>query len=77
MKVAFVDNNRQDMDNLTSSITKYSNESFDITSYDTYSNGESFLSEFYANKYDIVFLDIFMDTLSGVDVMKIEKRSEC
>lgn len=76
MKVAFVDNNRQDMDNLTSSITKYSNESFDITSYDTYSNGESFLSEFYANKYDIVFLDIFMDTLSGVDVAFEIRKSD-
>lgn len=76
MKVAFVDNNQQDMDNLTSSITKYSNESFDITSYDTYSNGESFLSEFYANKYDIVFLDIFMDTLSGVDVAFEIRKSD-
>ena len=76
MKVAFVDNNRQDMDNLTSSITKYSNESFDITSYDTYSNGESFLSEFYADKYDIVFLDIFMDTLSGVDVAFEIRKSD-
>lgn len=76
MKVAFVDNNRQDMDNLTSSITKYSNESFDITSYDTYSNGESFLSEFCANKYDIVFLDIFMDTLSGVDVAFEIRKSD-
>ena len=76
MKVAFVDNNRQDMDNLTSSITKYSNESFDITSYDTYSNGESFLSEFYANKYDIVFLDIFMDTLSGVNVAFEIRKSD-
>ena len=76
MKVAFVDNNRQDMDNLTSSITKYSNESFDITSYDTYSNSESFLSEFYANKYDIVFLDIFMDTLSGVDVAFEIRKSD-
>lgn len=76
MKVAFVDNNRQDMDNLTSSITKYSNESFDITSYDTYSNGESFLSEFYANKYDIVFLDIFIDTLSGVDVAFEIRKSD-
>jgi DNA-binding LytR/AlgR family response regulator len=76
LKVAFVDNNRQDMDNLTSSITKYSNESFDITSYDTYSNGESFLSEFYANKYDIVFLDIFMDTLSGVDVAFEIRKSD-
>lgn len=64
------------MDNLTSSITKYSNESFDITSYDTYSNGESFLSEFYANKYDIVFLDIFMDTLSGVDVAFEIRKSD-
>ena len=68
MKVAFVDNNQQDMDTLISSIVKYSNESFDITSYDTYSNGESFLSEFCADKYDIVFLDIFMDNISGVDV---------
>ena len=76
MKVAFVDNHRQDLDHLPSSITKYSNESFDITSYDTYSNGESFLSEFYANKYDIVFLDIFMDTLSGVDVAFEIRKSD-
>ena len=68
MRAAFVDNNRQDMDTLISMITKYSNNSFNITSYDIYLNGESFLSEFSTNKYDIVFLDIFMDKLTGVDV---------
>ena len=68
LRAAFVDNNRQDTDTLISMITKYSNNSFNITSYDIYLNGESFLSEFSTNKYDIVFLDIFMDKLTGVDV---------
>ena len=35
-----------------------------------FENGESFLALFSPGKYDLVFLDVYMDTLSGVEVAK-------
>ncbi|MCL2529813.1 MAG: LytTR family DNA-binding domain-containing protein [Coriobacteriia bacterium] len=34
---------------------------------DVFKNGESFIDQFAKDKYDLVFLDVFMDELSGVE----------
>lgn len=42
-----------------------------------FKSGESFLSEFKANRFDIIFLDIIMDGINGMDVARqIRKLDE-
>jgi len=37
------------------------------TALDIFKNGESFIVQFAKGKYDLIFLDVFMDELSGVE----------
>lgn len=70
MKIAFVDNDSTDMTSLLSLLIPQLKENFSSITYDKYTSGEGFLSKFYLGKYDFVFLDIFMNELTGIDVAK-------
>lgn len=67
MRLAFVDDDYSEIKKLTTMIDKelqgtvYSNCKRQL-----FDNGETFLSVWKPGMYDIVFLDIFMDQLTGV-----------
>ena len=79
MNIAVVDDNRQDADLLTHFLDNYKKyHSFDITvSY--YPNGENFLASFCENDYTVIFLDIFMKDMDGIEIAKHlwEKDPQC
>ena len=69
MKIALVDNEPKEIEHLSQMLTEeFNNLNMKISKIDLYQSGEKFLIKWKTGMYDIVILDIFMDTLSGVDV---------
>ncbi len=68
MRIAIVDDYRQDLELLEKYIRAYFyTQNVDI---DCFEKGEDFLREFVPYKYDIAFLDIYIDKVSGVDIAR-------
>jgi len=70
MKIAIIDDLTLDRDNLKGFITNYftsNNIEFNIFEY---SSAEELLEKFTPNFFDIMFLDIYMDKLTGIDAAK-------
>ena len=70
MKIAVVDDIHRDRLCLTNYLESYfhnKNINFEILPY---KNGEDFLMDFEAGKFQLVFLDIFMDGINGMDVAR-------
>lgn len=74
IKIAIVDDSTEFLNQLNNHLIKYQNEnhiSFDIHKY---SNGIAFLEE-YSCDFDIVFMDMQMPYMNGLDVCKkLEKK---
>ena len=71
MKIAVVDDLKQDRDHLKSCIEEFfSAKSSDAFSLESFESAEAFLPEFSADKYDLVFLDICMDEMNGIELAK-------
>ena len=77
MRLAFVDDDYGEIKKLTTMIDKelqgtvYSNCKRQL-----FDNGKTFLSVWKPGMYDIVFLDIFMDQLTGVDVARQIRKTD-
>lgn len=70
MRIAIVDDFSDDRNTLFSMLKEYMkhyNLNFDISFYDS---AESFLSDFEVGKFQLVFLDIYMKELTGMDAAK-------
>ena len=71
MKIAVVDDLLYEAESLHD-ILSAELEKKGLTDYhiSLFSSGEEFLADYSAGTYDLIFLDIFMDKLSGVDVAR-------
>lgn len=74
MKIAVVDDLKNERTLICQYILKYFHDRKDIYEVSPelieFVNGEAFLSDFKPRKYEIVFLDIYMEKLTGIDVAK-------
>lgn len=69
MRVAIVDDSRDELDDLEHCLKKFSDEIVEGVTIDKYANGVDFL-EGYTNQYDLILLDIDMPKISGIDVAR-------
>lgn len=70
MNIAIIDDDAMLSQLMQFMLNKYAvthNCEINTTKYDS---GESFLKDFSLNKFDIIFMDIYMDGMSGVDTAK-------
>lgn len=67
MRIALVDDSEIERGILLSLITDYGCEKQILFESDCFDSGDAFLSSFSSDKYDIVFMDIFMNGMSGVE----------
>ena len=74
MKVAFVDDDRNELNILRTYMTRLTDSS--TTKIDEFTSGEAFLSHWTAGLYDLVVLDIFMGTLTGIDVARKIRKTD-
>ncbi len=71
MKVALCDDEQNFLNDLTNLIKDVCEA--EITEF---SGGEEFLSDFCANKYDVIFLDIEMSKIDGITTAKIIRETD-
>lgn len=74
MKIAIIDDLTEERAILRHLVNKYfedRKELYNISpNFEEFENGEAFLENYASGKYEIVFLDIYMNKLTGMDVAK-------
>lgn len=68
MKIAIVDDMPEDSDKLVALMERYLREQTLVARVATYQSGEAFLADEKAREYSVVFLDIYMGGLTGMEV---------
>lgn len=76
MKIAMLEDDPEDLETLIGSCENWAgNSSIQIT-YECYTSGEDFLKCFQPGHYDLLFLDIYMQELTGMDVAKHVRKTD-
>ena len=70
MNIALIEDSNQDMEQLNHLVQMYFSDRQIFRVVDTYSNGKSFLKTWPEKTYDLVFLDIMMPDMTGIDVAR-------
>ena len=68
MKIAICDDTKKDLDLCLNLVKDYQKTNDKEIIISTFESGETFLQTFEKGKYDVVFLDIYMQNLTGVQV---------
>lgn len=77
MRIAICDDVKEDLNLLKQNIIKYAKLKFIDFQIDEFSNGQELLSAYQKKAYPILFLDIYLNDLSGIDIAyKIRKASQ-
>ena len=71
LNIAIVDDNRRDSEKLGRAVNKYLFENYTKTfQLETFNDGEEILKTFESEKFQIIFMDIIMNNLTGIDTAK-------
>lgn len=77
MQIAIIDDEEKDRIYLSQMIHNWFSESgIPAAHITTYKNGEAFVQDFYKGKYDLIFLDIYMDKTDGVETAKTIRQTD-
>ncbi len=77
MRVAIVDDSISDRNILTTLLPGCLSEiGFQVACLDCYLNGNDFLKTFHPGQYDIIFLDIYMTGLNGIETARSIRESD-
>lgn len=76
MHIAIVEDNEKERHELLQMLHAYFLKMNTLYTYDTYAAGEEFLKAFHPGSYDLVFLDIYMDGISGMDTARAVRRTD-
>lgn len=76
MKIAIIDDQKQDRDNLREEVTAYFSGKDIPLECDLFAGGEEFLFPAEGRQYDLVFLDIFMEEPDGIQTARILRRTD-
>ena len=77
MNIAICDDVEIDRKILIDMINKYFTEHTSLVNITTYNNGEDLISDFKHQNFDLIFLDIYMYKLNGIDTAKeIRKKDD-
>ena len=77
MNIAIVDDLKTDSDRLVGFIDTYMKQhNLQYGTLDRFSSGEDFLGAFTPGKYDLSFLDIYMDGITGMETAKRIRQTD-
>lgn len=78
MRIAVIDDLPSDRQRLAADISLWAEtQSLPLDSMpDQFENGEAFLKHFSVGKYDVIFLDIYMDGINGMDTARQIRESD-
>ena len=71
MNIAVVDDVQQERENLVHLLRQaLPHKGYQITLLHTFKNGETFLAQYKKGQYDLIFLDIYLEGLNGIEIAK-------
>lgn len=78
MRTAIIDDLKHDRDTILAMLRRWCGEHNIVndTEPDLYPDGDSFIEAFEKNKYDIIFLDIFMSGMTGMDAARTVRETD-
>ncbi|MEG1061073.1 MAG: LytTR family DNA-binding domain-containing protein [Oscillospiraceae bacterium] len=74
MNIAVVDDSAEDRAQLINNIKKFAKDNAVLIHFTEYTSGEEFLANAFFHALDAVFLDIFMDSMDGMNVAQEVRR---
>ncbi len=76
MNIAIVDDRQAETDALKGLLSEYAVRDGLVFNFDEYTGGEAFLENYEAFRYTVIFLDIFMGGMTGIDVAEQLKHTD-
>lgn len=77
MRLAIVDDEYNELNHLEEALKRCLPAfGYSVETSDRYENAEQFLTAWHPGKYDIIFLDIYMDGMPGIDAARIIRGSD-
>ena len=76
MDIAIVEDNKEESDYLTELLKKYKQEHTQDFKIFTHKSGEDFLQEAVYHKFDLVFMDIYLEMMDGIETA-VQMQSLC
>ena len=77
MRIAIVDDMPADRENLRDSVCRWGNERhIHIIPPELFDSGESFMAAFSDDRFDIIFLDIYMDGINGMETARLIRKAD-
>ena len=70
MKLAIVDDNEIEQEIILNTLNAYHKESGISLEIQSFSDGDSFLNAYKSGNYDLIFMDIFLKNLNGIDIVR-------
>lgn len=71
LRIAITDDLNSEREKLSSAIiAPFSKVGLNVGNIDEYTSGEELLRQFSAGRYDLIFLDIYMGGMSGIETAK-------
>lgn len=75
LRIAITDDLNSEREKLSSAIiAPFSKVGLNVGNIDEYTSGEELLRQFSAGRYDLIFLDIYMGGMSGVETANVSGR---
>lgn len=75
MKIAIVDDMPDEAAQLAGFIDKWCNDNSVAYECDTYPDGSIFINNSLNGEYDLIFLDIYMTVLNGIETARVIRNS--
>lgn len=76
MKIAIVDDVKQEAEKLLHICRQWTEENSIQCRFDVFQSGQSLLEDFHPGKYALIFLDIYMDNMSGIETAQKIRKSD-
>ena len=76
MKLAIVDDNEIEQEIILNTLNAYHKESGISLEIQSFSDGDSFLNAYKSGNYDLIFMDIFLKNLNGIDIVRKIRQSD-
>ena len=75
LRIAITDDLNSEREKLSSAIiAPFEKVGLNVGNIDEYTSGEELLRQFSAGRYDLIFLDIYMGGMSGVETYTFRQR---
>lgn len=76
MNIAVVDDDKSTAQKISTILSRFADTKGFQTDIQSFQSGEEFLSSFEPNAFNIIFMDIYMDKISGIETAKTIRASD-